>query len=307
MLKASQKINALFTSNTTQSENKSIPKVNPPPIPRKIDNQSSELMKNIQVQIKREQQSLTNSKRTLLFRRGIMLVFEQTSFELLLQLPWIKKVLGNEIQICFERKFINDSGLYHIFEIVLRLKIIYAKDTNENLHDFLQDKTVNDEMSFRINEAFVIVRDEPLSHLWYNFLNKNSESKFIYYLSRNQLNQRHYNSFSLMETESLFITLIKRLLVINEHVEVSILNRQTKVFITDPKKFDFPTNNKESSLAISDSITNCMGHGGAVEKFSSCLICGGSLCSICLDSFLICPGSISTDLHKFTSKDTEQN
>ena len=228
-----------------------------------------------------------------------MIVFEEISFELFLQQPWIKKILGNELQISFERKFTSEDGPDHIIVTILRLRIIHAKTNNESLHDFLHEKTVNDEMAFKINEAFVVVKDSPLTDEWHKFLIGNSNLKFIYYLSRIELNHSHYENFSLMESEALFISLIKRLLVIKEQANIQILDHKLKVRIKDSPKVEIPVIYKTSDLSVSDAETYCMAHGGAVDEFYTCSVCGGSLCSICLDSFLICPGSISTDLHKF--------
>lgn len=281
---------------------KNIPLVHPPPVPRKSDNTRKQLMNTIQVQIKADNMDQNRTKRTYLFRRGLILVFERTSFELLLQEPWIKKIFGNEIQISFERNFTQENSPSHIIETILRLKIIYTAEPTESLHDFLQDKSVNDEMAFRINEAFVVVKDEPLFEDWYKFLIRNSNNRFVHYLSRNRLDPRHYDSFSLMETEQLFTSLIKKLLVIKDQIELKILTKGPRVIFPDAPKMDLPETITESNLAISDNITNCMGHGGAIEEYSTCAICGGALCSICLDSFLICPGSIATDLHKFIKR-----
>ena len=159
-------------------------------------------------------------------------------------------------------------------------------------------------MAFKLNKAFVVVKDSPLSTEWNNFLIQKSNSKFIYYLSRNELDRKIYNCYSLIDSEILFITLIKRLLVIKDQIEIKILNQKARILITDtaiPKQ-DPDIAYKSSNLLVSDSIVNCMGHGGPIEQFYTCQTCGGSLCTICLESFLICPGSISTDLHKFLKK-----
>ena len=295
-------LNSLNEPKKTNLPHNNIPLVQPPPVPRETDSSKTELMNTIQVQIKKQDIDQNTTKRTYLFRRGLILVFERNSFELLLQEPWIRKVLGNEIQISFERNFTSENSQNHVIETILRLKVIYTKEMTESLHDFMRDKTVNDEMAIRINEAFVVVKDEPLSEDWYNFLIRNSNNRFIHYLSRNQMDSRHYDCFSLMESEQLFTSLIKKLLLIKDQIELKILTKGPRVLFTNTPKINLLGTFKESNLTISDSLTNCMGHGGAIEDYQTCSICGGALCSICLDSFLICPGSISTDLHKFIKR-----
>lgn len=118
------KNNLLVNDNNLQ--NRQISKVNPPPIPQRADKETVELMRNIQISIAQEKNIPQTAKRTILFRRGIILVFEQQSFELFLQQSWIKKILTNEIQISFERKFFNEEGVEHVILTILRLKIIYA-------------------------------------------------------------------------------------------------------------------------------------------------------------------------------------
>ena len=289
-------------SKTKISDKNNIPLVNPPPVPKKVDFRTEELMKNIQISIKTKNQPSTDVKKTILFRRGLIIVFERLSFELFLQQPWIKKILGNEIQVRFERQFSNDQGPEHIIETILRLKIIYTRTNTESLPDFLSDKSVHDEMAFKINQAFVVVKDSPLSTEWYNFLTQKSNSTFIYYLTRNQLDQKIYDNYSLVDSELLFIALIKRLLVINDQIEIKIVDQKARLMITDIPKQEPNITYTPSNLQISDAIVNCMGHGGAIEKYYTCKTCGGSLCAVCLDSFLICPGSISTELHKFIKK-----
>ena len=295
-------LNSLNEPKKTNLPHNNIPLDQPPPVPRETDSTKTELMNTIQVQIKKQDIDQNTTKRTYLFRRGLILVFERNSFELLLQEPWIRKVLGNEIQISFERNFTSENSQNHVIETILRLKVIYTKEMTESLHDFMRDKTVNDEMAIRINEAFVVVKDEPLSEDWYNFLIRNSNNRFIHYLSRNQMDSRHYDCFSLMESEQLFTSLIKKLLLIKDQIELKILTKGPRVLFTKTPKINLLGTFKESNLTISDSLTNCMGHGGAIEDYQTCSICGGALCSICLDSFLICPGSISTDLHKFIKR-----
>ncbi len=300
------KITWLDNKISSSKENtlaKDIPKVTPPPVPQYINPIISESINQIDISISKTENTQTNPKKTIIFRRGIILVFEQVSFELLLQQPWIKKVLSNEIQICFERKFLTEEGIEHIIETILRLKIVYANMSNDNLETFFSDKTIHDEMAFKLTNAFIIVKDSPLTNDWFSFLSKGSNSKIIYYLSRNQLDSKHYNSYSLMDSELLFTSLIKRLLVIHDNIEIKISQKQVKTRITNlPKDIFTEPEYKRSYLTIESTSVNCMGHGGPVDEQYTCKICGGSLCSICRDSFLICPGSISTDLHKFESR-----
>ena len=84
--------------------------VHPPPVPRSESTNITELSRSINLEIKPENQIDNQSKQTVIFRRGIILVFEPQSFELFLQQTWIKKILINEIQIDFERKFSNEQG-----------------------------------------------------------------------------------------------------------------------------------------------------------------------------------------------------
>ena len=167
----------------------------------------------VQVSLQKENYNIKNdkTKRTLLFRRGIIVVFEQSSFELYLQQPWIKKVL-KELQISFERKFTSDEQ-EHIIITILRLKIMHAY-SDATIKEFFNDKTIHDEMAFRLTNAFVILKDTPLSENWYNFLTKKDPNKFISYLTRMPMDPNHFNNYSLLETEKFFTDLIKKLLVI---------------------------------------------------------------------------------------------
>lgn len=275
--------------------------VHPPPVPKKEERNFTELSRSINLEIKPESQIDNQSKRTVIFRRGIILVFEPQTFELFLQQTWIKKVLTNEIQIVFERKFSNQEGIEHTIATIFRLKIVYAYLFKNDLAGFLKEKSIHDEMSFRLTNAFVVVKDEPLSSSWLNFLTKKTQ-KYIYYLTRGSSNPVAY-TYSLMESEALFLSLIKRILIIQEQVDISIKEYKPVVRIAESNPV-FQTNQeyKSSNLEISGVVTNCMGHGGPIDKFSTCQTCGGSLCEICVDSFLICPGSIASDLHKFIKK-----
>ena len=261
----------------------------------------------VQVSLQKENYNIKNdkTKRTLLFRRGIIVVFEQSSFELFLQQPWIKKVL-NELQISFERKFTSDEQ-EHIIITILRLKIMHAY-SDATIKEFFNDKTIHYEMAFRLTNAFVILKDTPLSENWYNFLTKKDPNKFISYLTRMPMDPNHYNNYSLLETEKLFTDLIKKLLVIQEHAEISIVDQKVRTSrIIEPiikQLISTNDNYNASKMSITSSHTNCMGHGGPIpiDDLVTCNICGGSLCTLCAESFLICPGSIATDLHKLIKK-----
>lgn len=286
--------------NKSDLVHKNIEMVHPPPVPKINEAETQRLMEHINVHITQEHEPQPVIKRTRIYRRGIILVFERTSFELLLQQPWLKKGLGNEIQISFERNFSVEEGLEHVIETILRLKIMYTNLSGNSLVDFLQDRSIHDEMAFKINNAFVVVKDSPLTTEWYNFLTQQSKTKFIYYLSRRPLDSTHYNNFSLLDSEELFISLIKRLLVIQDHIEIKIVNQKLNPRITNLPSPDVNVPEyKTSKLAIASTVSNCMGHGGPIDEPHTCKICQGSLCSICVESFLICPGSMATDLHKF--------
>ena len=226
-----QEIKNKIALNDNNNVKKVIPRVNPPPIPPKTNPESTRLFNNLEIELQKENKREIEPKKTILYRRGTILVFEPLSFELFLQQPWIKKVL-NELQISFERKFINENDQEHIIITVLRLKIIYV-NSNTSVKDFFSDKTIHDEMSFRLINAYVIVKDSPLTEEWHNFLLRKSENRFIYYLSRVEMDQNHYKNFTLMESEQLFVSLIKRLLIIQEQVEISIVDTKRTTRIID--------------------------------------------------------------------------
>ena len=275
--------------------------VHPPPVPRSESTNITELSRSINLEIKPENQIDNQSKQTVIFRRGIILVFEPQSFELFLQQTWIKKILINEIQIVFERKFSNEQGEDHTIVTIFRLKILYANLFKNDLAGFLKEKTIHDEMSFRLTNAFVVVKDEPISSSWLHFINKTNQ-KYIYYLTRDYSNPKAH-TYPLMESETLFLSLIKRMLIIQDQIDISIREYRPVVRIKENNLLLETTQEyKTSNLEISGVVTNCMGHGGPIEEYFTCEICGGSLCQICVESFLICPGSISTDLHKFIKK-----
>ena len=157
-------------------------------------------------------------------------------------------------------------------------------------------------MSFRLTNAFVVVKDEPLSNSWLHFINKTNQ-KHIYYLTRSYSNPVAY-TYALLESEALFLSLIKRMLIIQDQIDISIKEYKPVVRIKENNPlFQTNTEYKASNLEISGIVTNCMGHGGPIDEFNVCRICGGALCNICIDSFLICPGSIASDLHKFIKKE----
>lgn len=291
----------LFTSEGKPIKKSNIV-VHPPPIPKPDTRSYVEQARSINVSIRSNEQIESQSEKTILFRRGIVLVFEPDSFELILQQPWIKKILQNELQIIFERNFTREDGNNHTMVTILRLKIVYANLFKNNLKDFLKEKTIHDEMSFRLTNAFVVVKDEPLTKEWNEFLDQSSQKKYIYYLSRGASNSSA-NIYSLMESETLFISLIKRILIIQDRIVITIKENKQGVRIAEPMSFVQPIQEyKTSKLEIFGFTTNCMGHGGPAKEYSTCQTCGGSLCDLCVDSFLICPGSIASDLHKFIKK-----
>lgn len=287
-------------------EKRDISRVIPPPVPPKIDPQTQNLPTNFQIAIQREKNTEQGIKMTYLFRRGIILVFEEIVFEMFLQQSWIRKVL-NEIQISFERKFTNENDEEHVLVTILRLKIMYVNGSS-TIKEFFSDKSIHDEMAFRLSNAFIIIKDSPLSDEWYNFLmrrNKNTSNSYIYYLTRVQMDKNHYNNYLLTESEQLFISLIKKLLIIQDQVELSIVNNKSTSRILDPVVkglIDANSLYNNSKLSITGTNVNCMGHGGPIDQPVTCSICGGSLCDVCAESFLICPGSMATDLHKFLKK-----
>jgi hypothetical protein len=295
--------------NIPEIEKKVFATLNPPPIPSNYELMTTQASKRIQLNIKKNQTRCEDIKKTTIFRRGIMLVFDQESYELLLQLPWIKKILVNELEIRFEKEFSNEHGKKHAIETLFRIKVIFANQYE--LTDFLKEKNIQEEMALKLNNAFIIIYDKLLSNDWIQFLNPRERSnsqhsllKHICYISRTPTEIKHYEAYCHLDAENLFLSLIKKLLVLRDESNLQIVsNKKSMTYILDPviERISSMEYSRQNLLITGETI-NCMGHGGQTEEFSTCQICGGALCVLCEESFLICPGSISYELHKFIKK-----
>lgn len=301
-----EKAEKLFKNNQIQRNEDYIEVHPPPPPPTIIDNEDEN---NIEAEI---HSSVQNSEFTV-FRRGLVLIFDEPTFDLITQYSWIKRTPGSSIEIKFKKEFISDEIINTRIKIVLRLNLVFISSREaENIENYLQNANIQDEVRLKISPSYLIIKDSPLKASWYNFITlKNKLKKNIMYLDRKGvLGSNNNNANNLGNVEELFLNFISIIFNINtENNNLSIITEDSPVLILSNNEESIQNiiDNSNSNLPITDVLDSCMGHGGPIDpelisKNNMCSICQGKLCEICVESFLICPGSIfSKFLHKFTT------
>lgn len=254
-----------------------------------------------------------------LFRRAVCLIFNEATFDLLLQLPWVKRITGSIIEVRFFKELsqthdiIDERPQPVIFKILLRLSLQFIPDLIEsNQYDaielYLKQCHVQDEISLKLSPAYLIIGDKPLPNSWYHFLSKSRKTKKpMHYLTRDQtLNEKHYKSFILDNAEDLFLSFVGEIMGLREINRLSIIGPKddSPVILYDSSSSGIMTDQPASqtiNLEIREEISYCMGHGGIIEsKKAKCKLCFGELCEVCLKAFFICPGSLNVaKVHKF--------
>lgn len=301
--KISQKLNLTDKPTGVQKNNTVNPP--PPPVPPRL-NSKAEITAEYQGEQEPSDSVSTNqSVDFTIFRRGVVMVFDRATFQLISQIPWIKHI-QNSIEIRFQKLLIvNDSEKK--IEIILRMKVIYIPEEFEhNVEQFLDQGLLHEEVSVKISPSFLIIKNTPLNHAWYKFLAFSRQSQKIFvYLTRNNMDQRHYLSYGLDNVENMFIGLIKSVLGFREATNIDIVKDLSNVQILNP---EISTNIYPDigiiDINVNEEINYCMGHGGVIKtskKSKQCEICSGWLCEVCREEFYICPASLFTvNIHKFT-------
>ena len=154
--------------------------MNPPPSP---------ILKPIMNVVDDNQDSLipgsSSNPGISMYRRTVCLVFNEAIFDLLIQIPWVKRVTRSIIEVKFYKELANNTrgNIGEInqrvqFEIVLRLSLQFISPENteydpyQSIESYLDQSFVKDEISLKLSPGFLIISEKSLPSSWNQFLTK---------------------------------------------------------------------------------------------------------------------------------------